>query len=119
MSMPGWAASEDVRRSGASTHNQTSDQIDRSVSSLSRGGSDRIAVQQELSPGEVGAKAAQRDAALASLARGAERESSELRANRWVLPLDAYRLTGRFGDVSSLTSRLRPEHLSIRLHPVS
>lgn len=45
-----------------------------------------------------------RNLALQRLASSAEQYSEELKANRWVLPVGRYRLTGRYGDRSSLWS---------------
>lgn len=45
-----------------------------------------------------------RNLALQRLATSAEQYSKELNANRWALPFGNYRLTGRFGDRSSLWS---------------
>lgn len=40
----------------------------------------------------------QRDTALDDLAKAAEKEAAEIALNRWVLPLDGYRLTATFGE---------------------
>lgn len=40
----------------------------------------------------------QRDTALDDLAKAAEKEAAEIALNKWVLPLDGYRLTATFGE---------------------
>lgn len=40
----------------------------------------------------------QRDTALDDLAKAAEKEAAEIALNRWVLPLNGYRLTATFGE---------------------
>ncbi len=42
--------------------------------------------------------AEERNSALDELARDAEKEAAEIALNRWVLPLDSYRLTATFGE---------------------
>lgn len=41
---------------------------------------------------------AQRDAALVELQKGAEKEAAEIALNRWVLPMDSYRITATYGQ---------------------
>lgn len=54
---------------------------------------------------DLAAQTRNRTLELQRLATSAEQYSKELKANRWVLPIANYRLTGRFGDRSSLWSR--------------
>lgn len=42
--------------------------------------------------------AEERNSALGELAQAAEKEAAEIALNRWVLPLDSYRLTATFGQ---------------------
>lgn len=51
---------------------------------------------------EVERRAADRAGALARLRREAEQQEMRREAARWVLPVDVYHLTGRFGERSSL-----------------
>lgn len=44
------------------------------------------------------AQVKQRNAALAAFAKKAEAQSAKLKRNAWVLPVDSYHLTARFGD---------------------
>jgi len=53
---------------------------------------------------DVSRLADQRDALIARQQELSQRRAQELEANRWVLPMNGYRLTGRFGNVSSLWS---------------
>lgn len=46
----------------------------------------------------------QRNAALASLAKDAEARAEEIAKNNWILPLEGYRLSARFGASSGLWS---------------
>lgn len=46
----------------------------------------------------------QRNAALASLARSAEKRANQIAANQWVLPTEHFHLTAGFGQVSGLWS---------------
>jgi len=47
---------------------------------------------------EVEAQAEQRNEALGTLAEQAEKEAESINANRWMLPMDSYRLTATFGQ---------------------
>jgi murein DD-endopeptidase MepM/ murein hydrolase activator NlpD len=47
----------------------------------------------------------QRNAALAELAKDAEKRASDIEKNLWVLPVQGYRLTARFGAGGGLWSR--------------
>jgi murein DD-endopeptidase MepM/ murein hydrolase activator NlpD len=47
----------------------------------------------------------QRNAALAKLAKNAEKRASEIEKNQWVLPVQGYRLTATFGMGGGLWSR--------------
>ena len=49
-------------------------------------------------------QAEQHDAALAQLAQQAETQAKKIARNAWVLPLDSYHLTARFGEYSGLWS---------------
>lgn len=51
------------------------------------------------------AQAKERNAALAQFAKRAEQQAQEIALNKWVLPLDGYRLTATFGQSSGLWSR--------------
>lgn len=51
------------------------------------------------------AQAKERNAALAKFAQRAEQQAAEIALNKWVLPLDGYRLTATFGQSSGLWSR--------------
>lgn len=53
---------------------------------------------------ETEAQAAKRSTALDTLARSAEEQAAIVAANAWVLPVDNYRLTNRFGDARSYYS---------------
>lgn len=46
----------------------------------------------------------QHNAALAKMAKQAEKYAGQIALNQWVLPVVGYHLTGRFGDVSGLWS---------------
>lgn len=46
----------------------------------------------------------QRNAAIAALARKAEAQSAKIALNQWVLPVEGYHLTARFGEYSGLWS---------------
>lgn len=68
--------------------------------SLSRD-SQRDALEDATSPEaveEAEQQAEQRNAALGELAEQAEQEAKEISLNRWVLPLDGYRLTATYGE---------------------
>lgn len=47
----------------------------------------------------------ERNAALAKLAKSAEARASEIKKNQWVLPVQGYRLTARFGAGGGLWAR--------------
>ncbi len=47
-------------------------------------------------------QAQQHDAALAQLAQQAETQAKKIARNAWVLPVDSYHLTARFGETSGL-----------------
>jgi len=47
-------------------------------------------------------QAEQHNAALASLAKQAETQAAKIALNQWVLPVDSYHLTARFGECSTL-----------------
>lgn len=51
------------------------------------------------------AQAKERNAALAQFARRAEQQAQEISLNKWVLPLEGYRLTATFGQSSGLWAR--------------
>jgi murein DD-endopeptidase MepM/ murein hydrolase activator NlpD len=51
-------------------------------------------------------QAQQRDAGLAQLAQQAETQARKLARDAWVLPMDSYHLTARFGDSSGLWAHL-------------
>ncbi|MDT9592782.1 peptidoglycan DD-metalloendopeptidase family protein [Nocardioides zeae] len=53
---------------------------------------------------ETEAQAAKRSTALETLAQSAEEQAAIVAANAWVLPVDSYRLTNRFGDARSYYS---------------
>lgn len=57
---------------------------------------------RELLAKQAEQQAQQRDAALRELAKKTEKRAAELETNQWVLPVAGYRLTGRFGQTSSL-----------------
>ncbi|GAB2886087.1 hypothetical protein GCM10027026_42310 [Myroides odoratimimus subsp. xuanwuensis] len=50
------------------------------------------------------AQAEQRNAALAQFAKQAEKQAAKIALNQWVMPVDGYRLTNRFGDARSYYS---------------
>ena len=52
----------------------------------------------------VESQARQRNAALSSLAKSAEKQASKIAKNRWVLPAKGYHLTARFGMAGGLWS---------------
>ncbi len=63
--------------------------------------SQRDALEDATSPEvveEAEQQAEQRNAALGELAEQAELEAKEISLNRWVLPLDGYRLTATYGE---------------------
>lgn len=49
-------------------------------------------------------QAQQRDQALSELVAKTQKRAEEIKTNQWVLPVAGYRLTGRFGQSSSLWS---------------
>ena len=51
---------------------------------------------------EAEQQAQQHNAALASLAKQAETQAAKIALNQWVLPVDSYHLTARFGECSTL-----------------
>jgi murein DD-endopeptidase MepM/ murein hydrolase activator NlpD len=55
---------------------------------------------------EAEQQAQQRDAGLAQLAQQAETQAKKLARDAWVLPLDSYHLTARFGESSGLWAHL-------------
>ncbi|HET8605085.1 MAG TPA: M23 family metallopeptidase [Marmoricola sp.] len=77
---------------------------DRRAQEISRD-SDRQALQaaadQELQQAAE-AQNRQRNAALAALARSAEKRANQIQSNRWVLPTENFQLTAGFGQVSGL-----------------
>ena len=60
-----------------------------------------LAAEEELQAAAE-AQEQERNAALAQLEASAEKRAEELAANAWGLPLSDYRLTGTFGETSSL-----------------
>ena len=61
-------------------------------------------VATRTSENDVEAEAQERSAALARLAKSAERYAAVIEANAWVLPLAYYRITATFGQSGSLWS---------------
>lgn len=53
---------------------------------------------------EIERKAAEQHAALQAFAKAAEKQSAKIKENRWVLPLDSYRITATYGLSSHLWS---------------
>ena len=64
---------------------------------------ERLPLAQE-APAEMRDLVSQRNAAIAEANRLVRARAQELAANRWELPMTGYRLTGRFGNLSSLWS---------------
>ena len=85
--------------SGASDVGQVSllDARDAAVSRDSRRDALADAAGQEL-VAEAEAQAKQRNAALAKFAQQAEAQAAKIALNQWVLPVDSYQLTARFGE---------------------
>lgn len=85
--------------SGASDVSRVSllDARDAAVSRDSRRDALADAADEELIA-EAEAQAKQRNAALAKFAQQAEAQAAKIALNQWVLPVDSYRLTARFGD---------------------
>jgi murein DD-endopeptidase MepM/ murein hydrolase activator NlpD len=85
--------------SGASDVSRVSllDARDAAVSRDSRRDALADAADEEL-VAEAEAQAKQRNAALAKFAQQAEAQAAKIALNQWVLPVDSYHLTARFGD---------------------
>ena len=64
-------------------------------------------------------QARQRNAALAQFAKQAEAQADKIALNQWVLPVDGYHLTARFGESSGLWAHLphRPRLRRPERHP--
>lgn len=97
---PQLAANADrVTASNAMTGSFGNGSVSDRVETLSRD-SDRDALQQgggDLKDA-VTKMDAERNSALDSLAKAAEKEAAEIALNRWTLPLKSYRLTATFGE---------------------
>ena len=79
------------------------DDRQRAISRDSERDAQRDAADQELQR-VVESQARQRNAALSSLAKSAERQASKIAKNLWVLPTTGYHLTARFGMAGGLWS---------------
>jgi len=79
------------------------DDRQRALSRDSERDAQRDAADEELKRADE-SQARQRNAALASLAKSAERQASKIARNRWVLPTTRYHLTARFGMSGGLWS---------------
>ena len=79
------------------------DDRQRAISRDSERDAQRDAADQELQRA-VESQARQRNAALSSLAKSAERQASKIAKNLWVLPTTGYHLTARFGMSGGLWS---------------
>lgn len=79
------------------------DDRQRAISRDSERDAQRDAADEELKRADE-SQARQRNAALASLAKSAERQASKIARNRWVLPTTGYHLTARFGMSGGLWS---------------
>jgi murein DD-endopeptidase MepM/ murein hydrolase activator NlpD len=79
------------------------DDRQRAISRDSERDAQRDAADEELQSA-VESQARQRNAALSSLAKSAERQASKIARNLWVLPTTRYHLTARFGMSGGLWS---------------
>jgi murein DD-endopeptidase MepM/ murein hydrolase activator NlpD len=79
------------------------DDRQRAISRDSERDAQRDAADEKLQRADE-SQARQRNAALASLAKSAERQASKIARNRWVLPTTRYHLTARFGMSGALWS---------------
>jgi len=79
------------------------DDRQRAISRDSERDAQRDAADEELKRADE-SQARQRNAALSSLAKSAERQASKIARNRWVLPTSGYHLTARFGMSGGLWS---------------
>ena len=79
------------------------DDRQRAISRDSERDAQRDAADEELKRADE-SQARQRNAALSSLAKSAERQASKIARNRWVLPTTRYHLTARFGMSGALWS---------------
>ena len=75
----------------------------RAISRDSERDAQRDAADEELQKA-VESQARQRNAALSSLAKSAEKQASKIAKNQWVLPTTGYHLTARFGMAGGLWS---------------
>lgn len=75
----------------------------RAISRDSERDAQRDAADEELQKA-VESQARQRNAALSSLAKSAEKQASKIAKNQWVLPTTGYHLTARFGMSGGLWS---------------
>ncbi len=90
--------------SGTDAFNFTStDPRSKAISRDSERQALKAAADQDLKDA-VEEQSAQRNAALATLAKSAQARADQLAKNVWVLPTSAYRLTARFGQSSGLWS---------------
>ena len=79
------------------------DDRQRAISRDSERDAQRDAADEELQRA-VESQARQRNAALSSLAKSAERQANKIARNLWVLPTSGYHLTARFGMAGGLWS---------------
>ena len=79
------------------------DDRQRAISRDSERDAQRDAADEQLQRA-VESQARQRNAALSSLAKSAERQASKIARNLWVLPTTGYHLTARFGMSGGLWS---------------
>ena len=108
---PGLMGSDDTRLTGASALSGASetsnsnlfDPRDATVSRDSRRDALADAANEKLVK-QAEEQMRQRNAALAKFAKQAEHQAAKIALNQWVLPVEGYHLTARFGEYSGLWS---------------
>ena len=108
---PGLVGSTDARLTGASALSGASetsnsnlfDPRDATVSRDSRRDALADAANEKLVK-QAEEQMRQRNAALAKFAKQAEHQAAKIALNQWVLPVEGYHLTARFGEYSGLWS---------------
>ncbi|WP_156391637.1 MULTISPECIES: M23 family metallopeptidase [unclassified Nocardioides] len=94
------SATDRLTASNAMTGSFGNGVVGERVQSLSRD-SDRDTLAQAAGTdlvAEAERHAEERNSALGQLAQAAQKEAAEIALNKWVLPLDSYRLTATFGE---------------------
>src|SRR6478735_10757402 len=108
---PGLMGSNETRLTGASALSGASETSssnlfnprDATVSRDSRRDAQADAANEKLVK-QAEEQMRQRNAALAKFAKQAEHQAAKIALNQWVLPVDSYHLTARFGEYSGLWS---------------